>query len=136
MLSPGLVKIMANTDRSGECWIWTASTFVSGYGQVKLDGKNRRVHRVAYELAYGPIPDGLVIDHLCRVKRCCRPDHLEAVTQQENLLRGDTVNAVNAAKTHCVNGHALSGPNVYVNPTSGHRSCRACHRIKSWRKSA
>lgn len=133
MLSPDLVKLIARTDRSGECWIWRGALLASGYGQMKSCGKNRRVHRVAYELAYGPVPDGLVIDHLCRVKACCRPDHLEAVTQRENLLRGNTVNAANAAKVTCVNGHALSGANVYVNPTTGHRSCRSCHRRSHWR---
>lgn len=134
MLATSLVKIIANTDRAGDCWLWTAGRFASGYAQMRHNGTVSRVHRVSYELAYGPIPAGLVIDHLCRVKNCVRPDHLEAVTQQENLLRGATVNAANAAKSHCIHGHPLTGPNAYVNPTSGHRSCRACQRINSWRR--
>ena len=71
---------------TGECWIWTAST-VRGYGTVRLDGKRRRAHRVSYEMAKGPIPEGLDVDHLCFNPPCVNPDHLEAVTREENLRR-------------------------------------------------
>src|SRR5688572_16860021 len=83
-------RFRAKVDRTGGCWLWTASRILSGYGQVRFEGKNQRAHRVAYALVKGPIPEGLVLDHLCRVKHCVNPDHLEAVTQAENLRRGDT----------------------------------------------
>lgn len=83
-------KILSNTDRSGSCWLWRRSILASGYGQVRHNGKPSRAHRVAYEVFIGPIPAGLVLDHLCGVKSCCNPEHLEPVTQAENLRRGNT----------------------------------------------
>ena len=82
-------------------------------------------HRIVYEALVGPVPDGLVLDHLCRRKDCVRPEHLEPVTQRENLMRGDTENARNAAKAACVNGHAYDAANTYVRP-EGTRDCRVC----------
>lgn len=97
-----------------------------GYGKVRVGGgKIARAHRVAYECAKGPIPDGLVIDHLCRNKACCNPDHLEAVTQRENTLRGMGPSANAAKLTHCKRGHPFDSANTSIN-TRGHRVCRAC----------
>lgn len=75
-------------DESSGCWNWQWSTGSKEYGQLRDTGKTKRAHRVFYERAKGPIPKGLVIDHLCRNKRCVNPDHLEAVTQGENCRRG------------------------------------------------
>lgn len=69
------------------CWLWAASVRDSGYGQFSIDDRPRAVHRISYTWAYGVIPSGLTLDHLCRQKRCVRPDHLEAVTRLENTLR-------------------------------------------------
>jgi len=85
---------------------------------------------VAYELECGPIPDGLVLDHLCRVRACVRPGHLEAVTQRVNLLRGRTIQAANAAKTHCLRGHRFDSENTYVT-SLGQRRCITCKRMRS-----
>ncbi len=86
-------------------------------------------HRFAYELTVGPIPKGLTIDHVrergCILELCCNPAHLEPVTLQENLLRGGTFQAANAAKTHCPRGHPYAGGNLYVRP-DGSRRCRTC----------
>ena len=109
----------------GGCWLWTASTNWRGYGEFRLEGKNRAAHRLAYESEVGPIPDGYEIDHLCRVRNCVNPAHLEAVTHRENLLRGETLPARAAAKTHCPQGHPYSGDNLYVYP-SGKRRCVTC----------
>ena len=112
------------------CWAWLGGMLSCGYGYLKIDGKNRLAHRIAYELAIGPIPDGLQIDHLCRVRSCINPNHLEPVTQQVNIRRGDAGKATgarNRAKTHCLNGHPFSGANLYIKK-SGARGCRACHR--------
>lgn len=70
------------------CWVWTGATNGSGYGMIGVGQRKKYVHRATYEIARGPIPDGLMIDHLCRNPICCRPDHLEAVTNRENTLRG------------------------------------------------
>jgi len=72
------------TDRTGDCWVWTASTDTDGYGKVRINNKMVRAHRVAYELAYGPIPEGLIIDHRCHNPACVRPDHLRLATSKQN----------------------------------------------------
>ncbi len=114
------------------CWEWQANTTPNGYGLVKLDGRNQMAHRVAYELFVGPIPDGLEIDHLCRVRNCVNPEHLEPVTGRENKLRGLTVNAANAAKTHCIHGHEFTPANTGTD-SRGRRECKACRRAKDGR---
>lgn len=110
------------------CWMWTGSTFAGKeYGQIKHEGKNWRVHRLAYELLVGPIPSGLVVDHLCRQPRCFRPDHLEAVTSVVNTHRGEGPSAINARRATCSHGHLLAGENLYLTP-DGRRKCRVCLR--------
>jgi hypothetical protein len=106
------------------CWLWTGARFRKGYGNFGIDGHNRSAHRVAYELYIGPIPEGLDLDHLCRVPSCVNPDHLEPVTRRENIRRGDSVPARKAAQTHCKRGHPLFGPNLYL--WKGGRICREC----------
>ena len=114
-----------SVDPETGCWNWTAGRIWNGYGQFWLAGKKHYAHRVAYELLRGEIPEGLQIDHLCRNRACANPDHLEPVTCKENLLRGETFQAANAAKTHCPQGHPYSGDNLYVYP-DGRRGCRTC----------
>lgn len=99
-----------------------------GYVRVKVGGSRLAVHahRLAYEAVKGPIPAGLQIDHLCRVRNCVNPDHLEAVTQQENVRRG-RVGENTRSKTHCPQGHPYDEANTYRNP-AGSRNCRTCHR--------
>lgn len=73
------------------CWVWTGSTNSRGYGQITINKKSKKAHRVMYELIRGTIPDGMELDHLCRVKSCVNPEHLEAVTHSENIKRSPTV---------------------------------------------
>jgi hypothetical protein len=115
------------TQKSGSCWLWTGGLTRDGYGVFWVNRKQRRpAHRWSYEHFVGPIPEGLQIDHLCRVRRCVNPDHLEPVTNRENILRGDTFAAANGRKTHCPKGHPYEGENLYE--IRGERRCRACNR--------
>lgn len=120
------------------CWIWTGAIDNSGYARISVDYKNRQAHRVSFELAKGKIPDGLQIDHLCKVKACVNPNHLEAVTQQENLSRCDNhaKGKFNRLKTHCKNGHEYTDDNIYVHKYFRYgrmqqgRFCKTCHNAR------
>ncbi len=112
------------------CWLWTASLNTSGYGQFMLNGRPQRAHRIAYELLRAEIPDGLQIDHLCRVRRCVNPWHLDPVPNAVNAERARPYRAVRQLKQHCPSGHAYSPENTYSDPR-GHRRCRECGRQQS-----
>lgn len=109
----------------GRCHIWTGRTDACGYGIVSVDGNRKRAHRVAYEAARGPIPDGLVIDHLCRVRNCVKPAHLEAVTSMENMRRGLSFRLRNGMDDSCVNGHLYTVENSLYGANDTVR-CRIC----------
>ena len=111
------------------CWLWTASKFRNGYGQFRVGQRNMGAHQFAFEHFKGPVPKGLEIDHLCRTRHCVNPYHLEAVTCQENLLRGDTINAKNVAKTYCPQGHPYDEDNTYH--YHGMRGCLRCRRFRA-----
>ena len=99
--------------RDGDCIIWIAGRNHAGYGNIRIQGRMARAHRVAWVAANGiDIPAGLTIDHLCRNRACVNPDHLEPIGIRENTLRGNTLPAIQAAKTHCLNGHELTPDNL------------------------
>ncbi|UIR16696.1 HNH endonuclease [Streptomyces spinosirectus] len=108
------------------CLIWSGYLMPNGYGQFRWAGRTQLAHRVAYEIQIGPIPDGFSLDHLCRNRACVNVEHLEGVTQRENLLRGETVTAAHAAATHCPQGHEYTPENTTV--SGGIRYCRSCNQ--------
>ena len=113
-------------DESG-CWMWTSRLDGSGYGKMKLDGKEWGAHRLIYEELIEPIPEGLELDHLCRNHACVNPAHLEPVTHIENCRRGvcgAVTTARQTAKTHCPYRHEYTPENTYT--PNGHRNCRKC----------
>ena len=121
----------AKFTRAGEdeCWRWRAASNKTGYGIFWNGSRTVVAHRYAYELWVGPIPDGLTLDHLCQNKWCVNPVHMEPVTHRENNLRGNSMSARHARKTHCVNGHEFTPENIYSPPSyPTSRQCRTCIR--------
>ena len=112
-----------------DCWLWLAGKGSHGYGQMPNQGL---AHRIAYEDKRGPIPDGLVIDHLCQNRLCCNPAHMEPVTRAENSRRGEKNRKTYSGRsrpdlterTECVNGHEFTGDNYYRRGNA--RICRIC----------
>ena len=116
------------TKASNQCWPWLRSVDGQGYGVFCAQGTRKKSHRVSYILVHGPIPDGLVVDHMCRNRRCANPDHLRVVTQAVNSLENSVgATAINAAKTHCIAGHMFAGDNLKIDHR-GNRYCRECNR--------
>lgn len=105
LLPPQLTRHIRPTHDG--CWVWIGALMAQGYGELTWRGKVTYAHRLVYELLVRPIPDGLEIDHVCRVRDCVNPDHLEAVTRRENSLRGNSPTGRNARKTHCKGGFPL-----------------------------
>lgn len=112
------------------CVLWTGAKTPKGYGQIRFEGRLHAVHRVVFEASKGPIPDGLEIDHLCRVRNCVNPEHLEAVTHAENNRR-----SIRNRRSTCTQGHPMTPENVYER-RNGDRECRTCRRSrdKAWKR--
>jgi len=122
------------------CWLWTGNLTSQGYGRFVVPRKTARKHtdrayRVAWELLIGPVPEGKELDHLCRVRCCVNPQHLEPVSHRENLLRGSGATVTKLrwatrreAMTHCVNGHEYTLANTRIDADGGY-SCRTCDRL-------
>lgn len=107
------------------CWIWMASVNACGYGLMNINGRTVSAHRTSYEAFVGPIPQGLHLDHLCRVRCCINPTHLEPVTSKENCQRSARCTA-----THCRYGHEFTPENTFVF-AAGKRSCKECARKRA-----
>jgi HNH endonuclease len=111
------------TDDPDGCWIWTGRT-IDGYGYFDIGDTAYAAQRISYSLTRKPIPERMVVDHLCRNPICINPDHLEPVRSVVNVLRGVGFSAQNNKKTHCPQGHPLSGDNLCL--YEDRRYCRAC----------
>lgn len=120
-------RFWSKVRKTETCWEWVAGKD-HGYGIIQAGGRARKAHRLAYEMLVGPIPAGLILDHLCRNRSCVNPAHLEVVTNRENVLRGVGPTAANAAKTHCVRGHAFTPENT-IRRRGTQRDCRACKNL-------
>lgn len=122
-------KIVEQASEFGPpCWIYTGHITPAGYGQNKIAGRKVLIHRFMWEQMRGPIAPGLEIDHLCRNRSCCNPEHLEPVTHRVNQHRGFSPWGINARKTHCHRGHEFNDENTYRH-TNGGRMCKACAAI-------
>lgn len=131
---PVIARFWRFVRKTETCWLWLGSKDQKGYGYFGLAGKNKKAHRIAWLITHGEIPDGLVIDHLCRVPSCVNPAHIEPVTNRENVLRGISPLANFAKLTHCKYGHPLTGDNV--TPRGYGRRCKTCRRRSNseWQK--
>lgn len=130
-------RFEAKVERTDDHWLWTGAITKNGYGKLATGGKRAGwalAHRVAWEIYRGPIPKGLTIDHLCRVRHCVNPDHLEPVTMRVNLHRGE---GMRGSQTHCKHGHEFTPENTYIRADGVSRACRICARErdrKRWAK--
>jgi len=110
------------------CWIWIGAITKLNYTSFRFRHKTALAHRASYILHKGEIPSNKEIDHLCRMRCCVNPEHLELVTRSENIKRSPlTLPNLRAAQTHCIHGHAFDEINTYHNP-AGKRACRICQR--------
>lgn len=131
---PPLERFWPKVNKTDTCWIWTASKTRNGYGQFYDDHRLHAAHRWLYEQMVALVPQHLDLDHLCRIRACVNPGHLEPVTRKENARRGLT----GVMLTHCKYGHPRIPETLYTNPTTGLRDCRVCRHIRNLqrRKSA
>lgn len=112
------------------CWEWTACLNRAGYGNVGYQGRTVSAYKLFFELFVHIVPKPLTLDHLCRNRKCVNPAHLEPVTNKENVLRGVSPMAINAAKTHCINGHPFDEANTYFRRNNKGRDCKMCRNLK------
>jgi len=133
-LTAAVDRIEVRLDRTGDCWLWSGGTNGRGYGVIGIKtGEGRKIrmryiHRLMYERHVGSIPDGMEIDHLCLVRNCGNPAHLEVVTHAENCRR------YFSTITHCPRGHEYTADNTHINPSNNKRHCRTCDRDKTYIK--
>lgn len=120
-------RFWQKVEKTERCWLWRGAVDNNGYGRFRLNGKTVYAHRLAYKLSVHSIETDMTLDHLCRNRQCVNPDHLEQVTNKENILRGQAPSAKAARRTTCLNGHVYDDANTYWRK-NGQRVCRVCHR--------
>ena len=127
-------RFWAKVNFKGDCWLWEAAVNNIGYGRFNVGNRKiKGAHEVSFFFVYGSVSAGLELDHLCRIRHCVNPCHLEAVTHAENVSRGTSVGAVAGQTNKCIRGHSFNEENTYYvnNPDRAiHRQCRECQRIR------
>lgn len=123
-----VLSFWSRVEFTDTCWLWKGSLY-NGYGSVRAWGKSTSPHRAAWEMLVGKIPASLQVDHLCRVRNCVNPMHMELVTGKVNTLRGNSRSAINARKTHCPQGHPYNRKNTWSG--DGMRHCRMCNKLRT-----
>jgi len=128
-------RFMAKVDKQENgCWLWTGAKDRGGYGEfhILINGQKKMeiAHRFSYEHFVAKLQGKQVIDHLCRNRGCVNPQHLEAVSTHENIMRGIGLASINSSKTHCKNGHEFTAENTYFRKGAG-RQCRMCRVIEN-----
>lgn len=115
------------------CLLWNGCKIRGGYGLVSISGRRWLAHRIAYIWQKGSIPEGLELDHLCRVRNCVNPNHLRPVTRRQNIMAEGSLalTKVHAMKTYCPRGHSYSGENLYIFPGHYRRRCNECRRLRA-----
>lgn len=128
-------RFWSQVEKTDECWLWTGAINRKGYGWFVVKSRRFFAHRFAL-MVIGAEVDGLTVDHLCRTPACVRPDHLELVPMAVNVARGVSFSAVNARKTHCVNGHEFTPENTRMKRQAGRlfRQCRECRKAADRRR--
>lgn len=126
----------ASVNDATGCWEWNAQKSHNGYARFQLESQPQRAHRVSYQALVGAIPEGMTLDHLCRVRHCVNPAHLEPVTQAENNRRAARASSRKGfplkTRTHCPVGHPYDEANTAVS-RNGKRRCRACTHTRKRR---
>ena len=119
--------------KTESCWLWTGAKSTAGYGTFNLGRRGAGydlAHRISYRLAHGTIPDGLTLDHLCRVRHCVNPEHLEPVTHRENVMRGAGPKVAISRTGKCARGHDVSAENTQYHRDGRIAFCKVCRRDK------
>lgn len=133
-IQPFLTRIFSRVEKTESCWLWLGATN-SGYGYINFPRQSRMgaVHAILYRYFVGPVPKGKELDHLCRVRNCVNPAHLEPVSRRENTLRGMAPNAISVRTNSCYRGHKFTLENTYFN--RGKRHCQTCRKVarERWR---
>ena len=125
-------RFLSKIDKTDYCWNWKAYLNKDGYGTFSLNKRTVLAHRLYYVVYFDSVSPSLELDHTCRNRSCVNPDHLDPVTSQVNLLRGNTHSYNNSVKTHCLRKHLLEEPNLRKDQLRrGRRQCLACSRTQS-----